>query len=174
MHDRNLKLIIFDADDTLRQTTVPGQPAPNAPDQWQLLPNVKETLRRIDWSQGTTHLGIASNQVGVALGFLTDGMARQLIRDMVEDALGYLPPHLHIEICPCPPNSGCECRKPQPAMLLRIMSRCGVAGEETLFVGDLETDREAARRAGVHFMWSYQFFQGGETTPLTKKEADQN
>jgi len=68
----------------------------------------------------------------VALGFLTDGMVRQLIRDMVEDVLGYLPPHLHIEIFPCPPNSGCECRKPQPAMLLRIMSRCGVAGEETL------------------------------------------
>ena len=43
-------------------------------------------------------------------------------------------------------------------MLLRIMSRLGVSGEETLFVGDLPTDREAAGRAGVHFMWANEFF----------------
>jgi len=159
---KNIKLIIFDADDTLRRTTVAGQPAPNAPDQWQLLPNVRETLSRFDWRNGALKLGIASNQVGVALGFLTREMALRLIRDMVQEALGYLPPHLEIEICPCPPNSGCECRKPQPGMLLRIMSRFGVGHDETLFVGDLPTDREAAGRAGVHFMWAHQFFQDYE------------
>ena len=163
LDQKQFKLIIFDADDTLRRTTVTGQPAPNAPDQWQLLPNVRETLSRFDWRNGALKLGIASNQVGVALGFLTREMALRLIRDMIQEALGYLPSHLEIEICPCPPNSGCECRKPQPGMLLRIMSRFGVDRDETLFVGDLPTDREAAGRAGVHFMWAHQFFHDYES-----------
>lgn len=156
--ERTPRLIIFDADDTLRRTTVPGQPAPNSPDEWEILPNVSEKLCSIEWGEGGTLLGVASNQVGVALGFLTKGTAVQLIRDVIEKALGCVPPRTWIEVCPCPHNSGCECRKPQPGMLLRIMAEAGVAPEETLFVGDLETDREAARRAGVSFKWAHEFF----------------
>ena len=33
------RLVVFDADGTLRRTTVPGQPCPRASDQWELLPD---------------------------------------------------------------------------------------------------------------------------------------
>src|SRR5689334_11626787 len=36
------RLFIFDADDTLRHTLVPGQPSPRAADEWELLPGVAE------------------------------------------------------------------------------------------------------------------------------------
>jgi phosphoglycolate phosphatase-like HAD superfamily hydrolase len=38
------------------------------------------------------------------------------------------------------------------------MRDCGAAPGETLFVGDTEIDREAARRAGVSFVWAWDFF----------------
>lgn len=38
------KLIIFDADGTLRRCTVPGQPCPNKADEWELMPGAKERL----------------------------------------------------------------------------------------------------------------------------------
>ena len=62
------KLIIFDVDGTLRRCLAPGQVCPNAPDQWELMPNVKETLAEIKWGLpdcGNTAFGIASNQAGV-------------------------------------------------------------------------------------------------------------
>jgi len=43
-------------------------------------------------------------------------------------------------------------RKPDPAPLLRIIERLGVSPEDTLYVGDSETDVVTARNAGVRVM----------------------
>lgn len=42
--------------------------------------------------------------------------------------------------------------KPEPDILMRCLDHFGVAAEEAVYVGDAETDREAARRAGTHFV----------------------
>ncbi len=151
------KLLIFDADGTLRWTTVPGQPCPNRPDEWRLMPKVKEKLRSINW-ESEARLGIASNQGGVALGYLSAADARSLIVDMLVEAIGYVPSGTAIEMCTCRPDYACGCRKPAPGMLLRIMRHFNIGARNTLYVGDLESDREAARRAGIRFMWARDFF----------------
>jgi D-glycero-D-manno-heptose 1,7-bisphosphate phosphatase len=152
------KLYIFDVDGTLRWTTIPGQPCPNRPGEWRLMPNVKETLSRLDWGPQGVMLGVASNQGGVALGYMTEAMARQLIEETIIEAIGGLPARTFIEICTCAPQVACQCRKPKPGMLITIMRRAGVSRRDTLFVGDLDKDREAARRAGVRFLWAHEFF----------------
>jgi phosphoglycolate phosphatase-like HAD superfamily hydrolase len=43
-------------------------------------------------------------------------------------------------------------------MLLAIMSHYGVDAEQTLYVGNHDTDREAAARAGTAFCWSHDLF----------------
>lgn len=43
-------------------------------------------------------------------------------------------------------------RKPDPASLLRVIARLGVAPEDTLYVGDSETDVVTARNGGVPVM----------------------
>jgi D-glycero-D-manno-heptose 1,7-bisphosphate phosphatase len=151
-------LLIFDADGTLRWTTVEGQQFPTAPHEWRLLPGVRERLRAIDWRRHK--LGVASNQGGVALGHVTGPMARRLLYDMVEEALGFVPPDARILMCTCPPDRDCHCRKPRPGMLLRILRSFALPPAEALYVGDLELDREAARRAGVAFRWAREFFDG--------------
>jgi D-glycero-D-manno-heptose 1,7-bisphosphate phosphatase len=150
------RLLILDADGTLRWTTVPGQPCPNAPGEWRLMPNVRETLAAFDWEE--TRLGVASNQNGVAHGYLTKAMAMRLLVDTVTAAAGFLPPRAIIEMCTCGPGAGCPCRKPAPGMLLRILAKTRIAPADALYVGDLAIDREAAERAGIPFRWAGDFF----------------
>lgn len=157
MPSRSTKLFIFDADGTLRWTTVPGQPCPNAPDEWRLMPNVRETLSSLPW-EDSLHFGIASNQGGVALGYVTRELARSMLIDTAVEAIGFLPSRAYIELCTCDPTSCCNCRKPAPGMLTRILEQSGLPPESALFVGDLDKDREAARRAGIEFIWAKDFF----------------
>jgi HAD superfamily hydrolase (TIGR01662 family) len=51
--------------------------------------------------------------------------------------------------------------KPRPAMLLELMRRFDCDADEVVFVGDWETDRQAAEAAGVCFAWADEFFGGG-------------
>lgn len=49
-------------------------------------------------------------------------------------------------------------RKPQPGMLLQAMRDCGANPTETLYVGDRDEDRGAARAAGCRFASANEFF----------------
>jgi D-glycero-D-manno-heptose 1,7-bisphosphate phosphatase len=122
------------------------------------MPQVREKLRSMDWTEGGAKLGIASNQNGVALGYLTQETARQLIVETLMAALGSLPHETVIEMCVCHPGVQCRCRKPAPGMLLDIMQKLKAEPADTLYIGDLELDREAAARAGTRFAWAWDFF----------------
>ena len=152
------RLLIFDADDTLRRTTIAGKWCPDGPEEWELLPRVRDVLSAISWDRDGYSIGIASNQGGVAGGYLTRENANRLLVDMVVRAIGYLPLRNYIELCTCGPLANCQCRKPAPGMLLRILEQSGGPADQALFVGDSEEDREAAKRAGVDFSWAEDFF----------------
>ena len=153
------RLVVFDADDTLRETTVPGKPCPHGPEEWVLRPNVREVLRHIPWGGvSAPSIGLASNQDQVAYGFLSLEMAQRLLLDLAVAATGSIPPREALQLCPHTLDAGCECRKPRPQMLLNIMEHYGVRPGDTLFVGNDEVDREAATRAGVTFMWATDVF----------------
>jgi D-glycero-D-manno-heptose 1,7-bisphosphate phosphatase len=169
-----VKLYIFDADGTLRRTTVEGQPCPNKEGEWELIPGVRERLARIEWGMSRgAHFGVASNQGGVGMGYFSYETAYALLLAMAMAALGRQPPEGAIQMCPHAPFAGCPCRKPKPLMLVRLMHRFGARRDETLFVGDMDRDEEAARRAGVRFAWAQEFFEwdaphvpGGSGRPI--------
>lgn len=137
------KLFIFDADGTLRRCTVPGQPTPNRHDEWELMPNVREVLAQFDWSKHA--FGVASNQAGVALGFLSEQVARKLLVNMIFQATGILPQPEIIQMCVHAVDAGCSCRKPQPGMLIALMELWKVSPADTLY-------------AGCDFTWAKWFF----------------
>ncbi|MFH0815626.1 MAG: HAD family hydrolase [Methanobacteriota archaeon] len=66
-----------------------------------------------------------------------------------------------VYVCPHRPDEGCPCRKPGTLNFERAMKDLGVRADEILFVGDNESDREAARRVGCMFEMA-----GGERTLL--------
>jgi D-glycero-D-manno-heptose 1,7-bisphosphate phosphatase len=153
------RLVVFDADDTLRQTIVPGKPCPHGPGEWVLRPGVREILRRVPWGEPEgPRLGLASNQDQVAYGFLSFEMARRLLRDLALAVTGSTPDEAAIQLCPHAPEDGCDCRKPEPRMILNIMEHYSVQPYDTIFVGNAGIDREAAVRAGVTFMWAADLF----------------
>jgi D-glycero-D-manno-heptose 1,7-bisphosphate phosphatase len=158
MDERPVKLYVFDADGTLRRTTVPGLPCPNKPGDWELIPGVRERLAQVEWGEGGARFGVATNQGGVGLGYMTLAAARSLVEEMVLAAFGVPAPPGSVEICPHAPHRGCPCRKPRPGMLLSLMRRFRVAPDETLYVGDMDKDEGAARAAGTRFMWAHEFF----------------
>jgi D-glycero-D-manno-heptose 1,7-bisphosphate phosphatase len=156
---RRYDLVIFDADDTLRRTTVPGKPCPHQSDEWELMPGVHDRLHRHHWNRpGYPFLGIASNQDQVAYGHLGFTKARDLLRDLARAATGCVLMDDALQLCPHALEVPCPCRKPEPGMLLAITRHYGVAADRTLYVGNHIVDQEAAVRAGTAFCWSQDLF----------------
>ena len=153
------RLVIFDADDTLRRTTVPGQPCPRRSEEWELMPGVRELLSQVPWKRSNApHLGLASNQDQVAYGHLSLRVARELLRDLAFAATGLVPEDAALQLCPHALHIDCACRKPKPGMLLRLIEHFQVSREQTVFVGNSEVDRAAAAAAGVAFLSSDSVF----------------
>lgn len=152
-------LVLFDADGTLRRCTVANQPCPNRDDEWELITGVKEQLRAFSWQERGIMTGVVSNQAGVALGYMTEPVAIQLVVDMFVDVFGFPPKQKLIRVCPHAPEMQCSCRKPKPEMLRQCMWWANnTTPARTLYVGDLESDKQAAANAGVDFLWAWEFF----------------
>ena len=152
------KLLILDADGTLRWTSVPGQRYPLHAHEWHLMPNVSETLRGIAWAQSGPWLAIASNQPAVGEGRIEKRLAHAFLESAIEAALGHVPAETRIEMCTCADGKTCPRKKPAPGMLHALLAHYALAPHEALFVGDQPIDAEAAARAGVPFMSAQQFF----------------
>ena len=151
------KVLAFDVDGTLRRCTVEGQPCPNKPGEWELLPNVRETIQAIDWDRRGAAL--VSNQAGIALGYLTPAMATTLLMDCAGAAwLPIVPWGFSVHYCPHAVNGGCSCRKPEPGMLYALCHHHGCRPSEVLLVGDMQTDADAAKNAGTAFCYAREFF----------------
>ncbi len=160
------KLIIFDVDGTLVTTASGATFRKNAAD-WQWLPKRVEKLQALV-SQGI-HLGIATNQGGVAFGYMQSwDIGAELLR--MADAIPIH--HEMVSVCCQHPQAtidlyrmDSERRKPGPGMLIELMGLADVTASDTLMVGDRPEDEQAAQNAGVAFMWADEFFRESEPAP---------
>lgn len=146
---------IFDADSTLRKCTVKGQPCPNRPGEWVAIQWAKERLAHIDWRRNG--FGIASNQAGVALGYIDAVTCMQMLVELAVSITGRWPRTNTIRSCPHKVDAGCECRKPKPGMIHDIRDEYGVVNSQIVCVGDMDSDKQAAEAAHVEFQWIWDF-----------------
>jgi D-glycero-D-manno-heptose 1,7-bisphosphate phosphatase len=151
------QLVIFDADGTLVRPKS-GKDFREHADDWELLPG------RLCACQGLqangVKLAIASNQGGVAFGYLAEPAIRQALHDLGADIGAHM-----VRFCPFHPDGTllqyrCDSadRKPSPGMLQAVMNQLKIPSEHTLFVGDRSEDEGAAKAAGVAFQWADTFF----------------
>jgi len=97
-----------------------------------------------------------TNQSGIARGYyseqdfavLTSWMKQQFAAHGVKIDGVYYCPH-HVEKGQEPYNIDCDCRKPNPGMLLQAMREFGIDPTQSLMVGDKVADMQAASAAGV-------------------------
>ena len=113
------------------------------PDLVEPMPGAREALDRVR-SAGLP-VGVISNQSGVARGLITaDQLAA--VNARVEELLG---PFDVWQVCPHGAGEGCDCRKPEPGMVLAAAAELGVAVSECVVIGDIGSDVAAAERAGA-------------------------
>ena len=155
-------LIVFDIDGTL-VTTKSGKDFRQGADDWQWLPGRLEKCQEL-YNTGTK-IAVASNQGGVAFGFMPKEEITYEIVRVVGDitGIGYYP--AAVNICYTHPKASIEeyrqddvRRKPGPGMVQEAMETFGTTTQDTLMVGDRPEDEQAARHAGVAFMWADEFF----------------
>lgn len=156
-----MTLYIFDKDGTLING-MNNRPA-NKPDEQQPLLGVVEKMANLRDSGAL--IAIASNQGGVAWGFITEAEAQALVKDAAQKVGG-----VDFWRCCCydarakdknpesPYARKSYRRKPAPGMIREIMKSAGVSAEDTIMVGDQESDRQAAEAAGIRFVWAAEFF----------------
>ncbi len=155
-----MALYCFDLDGTIRRARL--LPAAGSLFSWdqQLLPGRRERLQAL--KRAGHRLAAVSNQGACAFGLLTPERAGRIAAE-TNRQLGSV--FDAIFLCPHHPRGWrraysvrCECRKPAPGMLHQAMAQLHVLAAATTFVGDRHTDAEAARAAGVRFVWADHFF----------------
>ncbi len=171
-------LYIFDKDGTLISNVDKGngktRPA-NTPSEQVLLHGVRG---RIDELRSNGDLiAIASNQGGCAWGFMTTNEAELLMKDCA-DKIGGVQAMVYSPYDPKAAGTSKadsryaidhENRKPKPGMIKHIMKVLEIHNGDPMlptwyakipvvFVGDQESDKQAAEAANVEFVWAKDFF----------------
>lgn len=144
-------------------------------EDFEFLPGALEAMRKLH--EAGYALVIVTNQSGIARGYYTEedyqALTRQLRHAM--DQAGCPPAGIYH----CPHHPGgqvaglaieCDCRKPQPGMLLRAAGELGLALRESIMVGDKLADAQAGRAAGVGSV--YLVRSGHALDPGAERQAD--
>ena len=117
-----------------------------SPQELEILPGIEAPLREI--RKRGFRIIIVTNQSVVGRG-LTTHHEMSKIHDKLRLELERLGCSIDgIYYCPHRPDEGCDCRKPEPGLILRASSELGIDIERSWMIGDKEMDLEAARRAG--------------------------
>ena len=123
-------------------------------EQIRVLPGVPRALTLL--REAGFRLVVVSNQAVVARGLVTEQQVRELQVQVELRIEGEGGPDLDgFYFCPHHPKAtlaayrvDCECRKPQPGMLLRASKELGLDLPSSFLVGDRITDIIAGSRAG--------------------------
>jgi len=139
-----MKLVILDRDGTINHDS---DDYIKSPEEWRPIEGSLEAIARL--TQAGYRVVVATNQSGLARG-LFDTRTLFAIHDLLQRAAGQVGGRIDaFFFCPHAPEAACECRKPQPGMLLEAARRFNVALEEVTMVGDARRDLEAAAAAGA-------------------------
>jgi D-glycero-D-manno-heptose 1,7-bisphosphate phosphatase len=94
---------------------------------------------------------VLTNQAGIAKGFYSVADFLQLTAWMNDQFLSFGITISKVYYCPHHPDitGPCECRKPNPGMIIQAVKEFDLDINECVLIGDKESDIEAGRRAGI-------------------------
>jgi D-glycero-D-manno-heptose 1,7-bisphosphate phosphatase len=139
-----MKLVILDRDGTINEDS---EQHIRSPEEFRPIKGSLEAIARL--TQADYRIVVATNQSGLARGFL-DTRTLFAIHDTLLRALAQVGGRIDaFFFCPHAADAGCQCRKPQPGMLIEAGRRFNVALDEVYMVGDALRDLQAAAAAGA-------------------------
>lgn len=140
------------------------------PEDFRWIDGAKEACA---WAKSRGYfLSLATNQSGIARGFYNEEQFLSLT-EWMNDQLRTVGGELDaVYFCPYHATEGMghykkdsEDRKPNPGMLLKSIAANDLDPDRSYFVGDMETDMQAARAAGVTGL----LFKGGNLHDFLKQ-----
>lgn len=146
--NKNSRLVMFDRDNTLVEDQ--GYTYKTQDLRWK--PEAIECLKVL---RGEFPIFVVSNQSGISKALFTAEDSINFFKEMnsslkrmgINQLDGYVfCPHLELQ--------NCYCRKPRPTMLSFCLRICQVHENQAVFVGDAQTDAEAAELAKIPFFQS--------------------
>jgi D,D-heptose 1,7-bisphosphate phosphatase len=138
------KSVFIDRDGTIAKDV----PYCSRPDQFELLPDAGEAIRRLN-VVGFKVIMI-TNQSGIGRGYFTHEMLAQVHDKMKADLVKFGAHIDAIYYCPHHPNDKCDCRKPKPALILKAAKEHDIDLTKSFLVGDNIHDIEAGHAAGCN------------------------
>lgn len=148
------KALIVDYDGTLRECINGNDKYPVNKSQIEIKAGRTKVLQAYK-DKGYLLLGL-SNQSGIAKGELTAETAKELF-EHTNKLLG-----IDIEYRFCPHQSApisCYCRKPQVGAGVEFILKHKLSRKDTIFVGDMTTDKTFATRCGFQYVDQAEFFK---------------
>lgn len=90
---------------------------------------------------------IVSNQSGIGRGYFTE----KEVKEVHTKLLSLLKPYTVEEIIYCPhaPCENCSCRKPAPAMGLKLIKKYNVDRDNSFVIGDKKSDTDFAKNLSM-------------------------
>ncbi|HEX3724188.1 MAG TPA: HAD family hydrolase [Nitrolancea sp.] len=159
--------VFLDRDGTL----VEPRHYPSRPEDLILFPEIAPQLRHL--RRAGFRLAVITNQSGIARGYFTeDDLTRMHV---------YLRANLHrlgVELdgffhCPHHPEGTvpefaieCDCRKPEPGLLLTAAAQLNIDLASSWFIGDILNDVEAGNRAGCRTILVDLGTEAAPTSPI--------
>lgn len=118
-------------------------------DDFRFIPEI------VDWIQLFNALGLAviviTNQRAVAKGLLAAGELESMHARMKGELLEAGARIDDVYCCPHE-ESSCDCRKPEPGLVLQAQRKWDIDLGRSIMIGDSESDRELAEACGMRFV----------------------
>jgi len=118
-----------------------------SPDEWHALPGSLNAIAAL--TEAGFDIAVATNQSGVARGLFDIDTLWDIHRKMLAEIVaagGYIK---RIFFCLHGPDDNCDCRKPEPGLLLQAAEYLACGLDHMVMIGDSERDLLAAKSVGA-------------------------
>jgi histidinol-phosphate phosphatase family protein len=114
--------------------------------QFEFVPGIQTALKQL--STLNLPMIVISNQAAVGKGLLDAAVLRQITAQMQRALLADGVSLTAAFYCTHRADENCDCRKPQPGMLIRAANEFNIELRKSIFIGDSATDIQAGLAAG--------------------------
>ena len=92
---------------------------------------------------------IVTNQSGVGRGLISFKIANEINERLITEIEQHGGRIDRVFMCPHSPDEGCNCRKPQPGLILRAEKELSLDLTRSIMIGDALSDIQAGQTAGI-------------------------
>lgn len=117
-------------------------------DRFQIFPYAAESIRQLN--QADIPVIVVTNQSGIARNIFPESLVHKVHKKMVAELAAGGAWIDAIYFCPHKTEDACECRKPNPGLLLRAAREHALDLPASWVVGDRYADLEMGHAAGAH------------------------